>query len=109
MTFEELEQKVIEWAEARDIFAQGNVYAQNGKTLEEIGELLAAIAGRDLAAIKDARGDIEVTQIIVNEMLAREFGMKRGMEGRVECLEAAWNEIKDRKGKMVNGHFIREK
>jgi hypothetical protein len=26
-----------------------------------------------------------------------------------ECLEAAWDEIKDRKGKMVNGEFVREK
>jgi hypothetical protein len=26
-----------------------------------------------------------------------------------ECLEAAWDEIKDRKGRMVNGEFVREK
>jgi hypothetical protein len=26
-----------------------------------------------------------------------------------ECLECAWDEIKDRKGKMVNGEFVREK
>jgi hypothetical protein len=25
-----------------------------------------------------------------------------------ECLEAAWDEIKDRKGKMVNGEFVKE-
>ncbi len=26
-----------------------------------------------------------------------------------ECLECAWDEIKDRKGRMVNGEFVREK
>jgi hypothetical protein len=26
-----------------------------------------------------------------------------------ECLEVAWNEIKDRKGEMINGEFVREK
>lgn len=26
----------------------------------------------------------------------------------VECMEAAWNEIKDRKGRMVNGKFVKE-
>jgi hypothetical protein len=26
-----------------------------------------------------------------------------------ECLECAWDEIKDRQGKMVNGEFVREK
>jgi hypothetical protein len=50
--------------------------------------------------LKDGIGDILVTVII----FAQQLGYTPA-----ECLEAAWNEIKDRKGKTEGGVFIREK
>jgi hypothetical protein len=56
--------------------------------------------------------ELSVTQIIDKfesilfrlKLIASRFGWT--LE---ECLEAAWDEIKDRKGKMVNGEFVRDK
>ena len=49
--------------------------------------------------LKDGIGDVIVTLVI----LAEQQGLS--LE---ECLQAAWDEIKDRKGKTVNGTFIKE-
>jgi hypothetical protein len=56
--------------------------------------------------------ELSVTQIVDKfegilfrlKLIASRFGWT--LE---ECLEAAWDEIKDRKGKMVNGEFVRDK
>jgi len=97
------EQMVLAWAEERNILAQGHVLSQIGKTLEEIGELLDALATGDIDAIRDARGDIEVTWIIASHMLTEQYG-----DTRQQCLDAAYNTIKDRKGRMVNGRFVKD-
>jgi uncharacterized protein (DUF849 family) len=55
--------------------------------------------------------ELSVTQIVDKfegilfrlELIASRFGWT--LE---ECLECAWDEIKDRKGKMVNGEFVKE-
>jgi hypothetical protein len=49
---------------------------------------------------KDGIGDMLVTIIILAEMLGF---------SSVECLEAAYNVIKNRKGKMIDGLFVRYK
>lgn len=47
----------------------------------------------------DAVGDITVVLIV--------YCMQRGLDIQ-ECLEAAYEEIKDRKGKIVDGVFVKE-
>lgn|SRR5699024_6449700 len=69
------------------------------KTFEEVGEVAAALARNDMDELKDGIGDVVVTLII----LAQQNNMSLQ-----DCLEQAYNEIKDRKGKTINGVFIKE-
>ena len=68
--------------------------------MEELGETAGAILkNKEKSEIIDGIGDTLVTVII----LAKQLGLNP-----TECLESAWNEIKDRKGKTVDGTFIKE-
>lgn len=95
----ELVAHVEQWAIHRGIDGAGNVNAQALKVMEEVGETMAAIARGKRDAIKDGIGDSLVTLIIL--------AMQCGFTAR-ECLDAAYDEIKNRKGKTVNGVFIKE-
>jgi NTP pyrophosphatase (non-canonical NTP hydrolase) len=99
MNTSKLQEKIIEWAAERGIFEKATPIKQAYKTLEECGELIQAISEGDKQGIRDAIGDIIVTLIIQAAM--QDFDI----EG---CLQDAYNEIKDRKGKMVNGTFVKE-
>lgn len=70
------------------------------KVIEEVGETASALAKGNLEKLKDGIGDSFVTLII----LAKQNGLEPS-----ECLEAAWNEIKNRKGKLnEQGVFVKE-
>ena len=99
-TFDELIQNVADWATDKDILKKENAPKQTMKVLEELGETAGAIAkNKATDEIQDGIGDTFVTLII----LAYQLGLEPA-----DCLEAAWNEIKDRKGKTVNGVFVKE-
>lgn len=68
------------------------------KVSEEFGEIAAALARNDRDEFKDAVGDTIVTLII----LAQQQGTN--VE---ECLELAYNVIKGRTGKMIDGVFVK--
>lgn len=70
------------------------------KLAEEHGELAAALAkGRKKAKVKDAVGDMYVVLTILCMQLDIDIE---------DCIEAAYGDIADRKGKMVNGVFVKE-
>lgn len=105
MTFDELQKKVKTWGALRGITAKRSGdsatiqrYAQTLKVQEETGELCKAILENDEEKKKDAFGDSLVTLILLAEI-----------EGYTleECLKAAWDEIKGREGKLVNGTYIK--
>lgn len=96
--FDELIEAVKLWADSRGLLNPDNVKSQMLKVVEEIGETAASIARNDKNLIKDGIGDSFVTLII----LAFQLGVDP-----TECLQAAWDEIKDRKGKTENGVFIK--
>jgi phosphoribosyl-ATP pyrophosphohydrolase len=99
-TYKELELDVIRWGEARGIVQNSNPLAQYKKTREEVGELHDAIYEKDRDALKDAYGDILVTLIM---------GCATADIDLTECLELAYNEIKDRKGYLnEDGIFVKE-
>jgi len=100
MTLNELEVKIRNWAIERNIDKSENAPKQMIKIMEELGETSAALLKKNEPELKDGIGDILVTVII----FAQQLGYTPA-----ECLEAAWNEIKDRKGKTEGGVFIREK
>ena len=95
-----LEMQVLQWAEARQIIPNSTPMAQAIKTKEEVCELFDALITKDHAALRDAYGDILVTLII---------GAALADVDLVECLEGAYNEIKDRKGHLnAAGIFVKE-
>lgn len=96
----DLEIKIIQWANERGIFEHGTRAGQHTKTEEEILELREAIHAKDREAIKDAIGDSVVT--LINQAHMNGFTLK-------ECVEHAYNQIKDRKGTMIDGIFIKER
>ncbi|MDK6628509.1 hypothetical protein QP225_09165, partial [Aerococcus urinae] len=55
--------------------------------------------------IVDSFGDVLVTLIVLNQQLRMQRVIDKGIG---DCLQIAYQEIKDRKGKMVNGVFVKE-
>lgn len=99
MEFDKLIENVKGWAEDKDILKAENAPKQLMKVMEELGETAGAIAkNKATAEIMDGIGDTFVTLIILSYQM--------GLEP-AECLERAWNEIKNRTGKTVNGVFIK--
>lgn len=100
MSWKDMELEVIRWAEARMIVPRSTPMAQAIKTLEEVKELLEAIHKGDYGEMVDAYGDVLVTLII---------GAALADVDLVRCLEAAYGQIKDRKGTLgPDGIFRKE-
>ena len=100
MSYANVEIQVIQWGEARGIVQNSTPYAQALKTKEELDELFEAIENKDVAAMKDAYGDILVTLIM---------GCACADLDLVECLKGAYDEIKHRKGYLnKDGIFVKE-
>jgi NTP pyrophosphatase (non-canonical NTP hydrolase) len=99
ISFDTLIDNVIEWAKDKNILVPENANRQMLKVMEEVGETAGALAKNKQEEIKDGIGDSFVTLII----LAQQLGLEP-----TDCLEAAWNEIKNRTGKTVNGVFIKD-
>ncbi len=87
------------WANERGIYEKGNSHTQYVKLQEEAGELAKALLNKDKPEIKDAIGDM----VIVLTNLAYLEGIT--IE---ECIKSAYAEIENRKGKMINGTFVKE-
>lgn len=91
---------VVKWGEARNFYdtEHGTTSEKQFlKLVEEIGEIGGSLArGR---SIKDDIGDSLV--VLIGLAKLNNLSIR-------ECLEHAYDEIKDRKGKMVNGVFIKE-
>jgi len=87
------------WADQKNLLKKENSKAQMLKVLEEIGETAGALLKKNNKELIDGLGDSFVTLIILCYQLDLE---------PKDCLQTAWNEIKNRKGKTVNGTFIRE-
>lgn len=100
MSYAQIEMKVIQWGEARQIVQHSNPMAQAWKTKEEVQELLDAIASNDREAMIDAYGDILVTLVM---------GCATADLDLVSCFNHAYEQIKDRKGYLsAEGIFIKE-
>ncbi len=100
MTFEDFKKNVIAWGAERGIIQHGKPMGQAIKTAEEVVELLSAISKNDRDGIIDACGDAWVTLLMV--CATSDISPE-------ECFDAAWNEIKDRKGYLrEDGIFVKE-
>lgn len=95
---QELTHKIKQWAAERGLNI-ADPTKQMLKLMEEVGELSAAMARSDEWGIADAIGDIYVVITVLSIQLGLDI------EG---CVDAAYDDIKDRKGQMVNGVFVKE-
>lgn len=97
MSAESLIDSVTYWGMEKNL---NDPKAQLNKVIEEVGEIAHEITrnqyGDDL---KDAIGDTLVTIIILSDIVGY---------NPIDCLESAYNVIKDRKGVTQNGTFIKE-
>ena len=89
---------IRQWALERGIYDTGNSHTQYVKLMEEAGELAAALLTKDAYEIKDAIGDIVV--VLTN------LAVLEGMQIE-NCIDAAYDEIANRTGTMLNGTFVK--
>lgn len=88
---------IKQWHYDRNLIEGSDDKTQFAKLIQEAGELSDNICkGKD---IRDDIGDMLVVLINIAE---------RNNLSITECLEVAYNDIKDRKGKMIDGVFVKE-
>lgn len=92
-------ERIRDWADERNLILGSTPQAQFVKLIEEIGELAEAIAKNKKEQFEDSIGDafVVLTILAAQKNVAIE-----------QCIANAWNEIKDRKGRMINGVFVKE-
>lgn len=107
-SFEELKELVLEWADDKDLLHEENAEKQFMKFIEEVfefktemdfysnkAEILKSINKEHM---EDEMGDIFVTLIILCEDLEIDT---------VVCLEMAYEKISKRRGRTINGTFVK--
>ena len=121
MKYEELSKLVIEWGGNKGILESSTPLRQLDKTQEELDETREALEKlndfsyqRDLmedlgmptsneedilSEVKDGIGDMLVTIVLLAKMVGFDT---------TECLRVAYDVIKSRTGKMVDGQFVKE-
>ena len=125
MKYEELSALVLQWGEDKSIFAKSTPLRQLDKTQEELDETkealqkLASLTDQQilseklltddpntldleedaLAEAKDGIGDMLVTIILLAKMVDMDT---------VDCLQSAYDVIKKRTGKMIDGQFVKD-
>lgn len=98
-SYETLARKIINRFSKIGIVKPENAKTQFMKVTEELGELAEGINKDKPDQIKDSLGDVLVTLILLAEDLNLHL---------LDCLESAWGEIKDRKGEVKDGSFVKE-
>ena len=92
-------QLIRDWAGERGLYTKGDKKTQYAKLMEESGELARAILKDDQEEFVDAIGDM----VVVLTNLAHLGGTT--IE---DCIDSAYKVISKRKGKMVNGTFVKD-
>ena len=97
MSKEKYEELIRQWHQDRNLIDGSTDKDQYLKLIQEAGELSDSICkGKD---IRDDVGDMLV--VLINILTRNNLTLS-------ECLAVAYDDIKDRKGKMVDGVFIKE-
>jgi NTP pyrophosphatase (non-canonical NTP hydrolase) len=93
-----LEEKVLAWAESRMIGKPGQTSAQLGKFLEEVDEVEEAFEHGNLEDAELEIGDVLVTLILLTATMSTNVS---------SCLDKAYDKIRNRTGKTINGVFVK--
>ena len=92
-------ENIRQWANDRGIYDKGDTKTQLIKLQEEMGELAKATLEKDHDEVVDAIGDMVV--VLTNLAHLNNVNIET-------CIASAYNEIKNRKGKMNNGTFVKD-
>ena len=110
----ELIKNVLQWGEEKGITGpngKGTLLGQLSKTQEELNETRDAAVRikivrmykgpvyHDASDLIDGIGDTTITLILAAEMAGLDFA---------ECVQYAYDEIKGRTGKMIDGTFVKD-
>ena len=91
------EKMIGQWHQDRNLIKGSSDKDQFLKLMQEAGELSDSLCkGKD---IRDDIGDMMV--VLINIMVRNNLTMK-------DCLAVAYEDIKDRKGTMIDGIFVKE-
>jgi NTP pyrophosphatase (non-canonical NTP hydrolase) len=97
MTELDYEQLIAQWHRDRNLIEGSTDKDQYLKLIQEAGEL-----SDSLCKEKDIRDDVgDMMVVLINIMVRNNLTMK-------ECLAVAYDDIKDIKGKMIDGIFVKE-
>ncbi|MGP4073797.1 MazG-like family protein [Piscibacillus sp. B03] len=89
---------IQQWAKDRGL----NTAEPDKQTIklgEEFGELCQGMSKKNLDQVIDSIGDMYVVLVILAEQLGLSIE---------DCIDQAYEEIKDRRGKMVSGVFVKD-
>lgn len=95
----ELFDNIRKWFDEKELIKQENAPKQMMKVMEELGELSSAIIKGKRDEEIDAFGDVMITLLGLSYM--RNISL-------MACTRSAYEVIKNRRGKVVNGSFIKE-
>ena len=90
-------QQVVSWHLARNLVHGSTDKDQVLKLIQEVGELSDSIC-KEQSPIDDI-GDIMV--VLLNIAVRNNLSL-------TDCINHAYNDIKDRKGQMIDGIFVKE-
>lgn len=99
MIYTDTVSEVDRWARQRGLDRPSNSSNQIIKLMEEVGELSAAYNKGQQNKVIDSIGDIQIVLIILCMQLGLGYEMS---------LDEAYKQIKYRKGKMINGSFVKD-
>ena len=93
-------ERIRDWARDRNFMTDATAAGQFKKFLEEAGELGEALIDSNEDEIIDGIGDCVV--VLTNIALLRGMNIE-------DCIHHAYKQIKDRKGLMLKGKFVKYK
>ena len=91
--------QIRDWAKERGLYTKGDSKTQYVKLMEESGELARALLKKDKVEVVDAIGDMVV--VLTNLAYIEGFNIEN-------CIKSAYDVIKKRQGKMINGTFVKD-
>lgn len=97
MTKIDYEKLISQWHKDRNLIDGSTDKDQFMKLVQEVGEL-----SDSLCKSKDFRDDVgDIMVVLINILVRNNITLE-------ECLKVAYEDIKDRKGKMIDGIFVKE-
>jgi len=99
MNLNDLQDNVTSWAHARNLINGTSTEKQLIKLMEELGEVATCVSKDRISELEGELGDM----LVVMNNIAQQNGLT--LES---CLNKAWLKIKDRKGMMIDGYYVKE-